>query len=148
MATFTATEPAGVVGDWSNVWTHTFKVNVNPCDNTFTGTGVQTGHDVQGDIPDQHETISGSFGNGTASFTVVGHDNSIQWSLANATTDGRTINLATSDPVVNYPVQFKVTAPVFTTTSDYKNHGQYVSSLGGGSDAAHSCIGMPVNSGE
>jgi hypothetical protein len=30
------------------------------------------------------------------------------------------------------------------TTSNYKNHGDYVSSVGGGSDAAHSCIGMPV----
>jgi hypothetical protein len=30
------------------------------------------------------------------------------------------------------------------TTSNYKNHGEYVSSKGGGSDAAHSCIGMPI----
>jgi len=31
-----------------------------------------------------------------------------------------------------------------TTVSTYKNHGDYVSSMGGGSDAAHSCIGMPM----
>jgi hypothetical protein len=31
-----------------------------------------------------------------------------------------------------------------STTSNYANHGQYVASAGGGSDAAHSCIGMPV----
>ena len=29
--------------------------------------------------------------------------------------------------------------------SDYKNHGDYVTSQGGGSDAAHSCIGMPIS---
>jgi hypothetical protein len=30
-------------------------------------------------------------------------------------------------------------------SSDYKNHGDYVSSQGGGSDAARSCIGMPIH---
>ena len=33
-----------------------------------------------------------------------------------------------------------------TSTSSYRNHGVYVSSTGGGIDAAHSCIGMPVDS--
>ncbi len=36
---------------------------------------------------------------------------------------------------------------VSATTADlthFKNHGDYVSSQGGGSDAAHSCIGMPI----
>ena len=37
-----------------------------------------------------------------------------------------------------------MTAPAFGDT--YKNHGEFVSSQGGGSDAAHSPIGMPVNS--
>ncbi len=36
------------------------------------------------------------------------------------------------------PLTFKL------TMSNFKNHGDYVSSVGGGSDAAHSCIGMPV----
>jgi hypothetical protein len=29
-------------------------------------------------------------------------------------------------------------------SSNYKNHGQYVKAMGGGADAAHSCIGMPI----
>ena len=29
-------------------------------------------------------------------------------------------------------------------SSEFKNHGAYVSSMGGGDDAAHSCIGMPI----
>ena len=45
-----------------------------------------------------------------------------------------------------YAIEMKVSAPVFTNTSDYKNHGEYVKAMGGGSDAAHSCIGMPINS--
>ena len=40
----------------------------------------------------------------------------------------------------------KASAPSFKNTSDYKNHGQYVKAMGGGDDAAHSCIGMPINS--
>ena len=31
-------------------------------------------------------------------------------------------------------------------SSNYKNHGEYVKAMGGGSDAAHSCIGKPINS--
>ena len=33
-----------------------------------------------------------------------------------------------------------------TSTSSCRNHGDCVSSMGGGVDAAHSCIGMPVQS--
>ena len=40
----------------------------------------------------------------------------------------------------------KVMAPEFGNKSTYKNHGQYVTAMGGGDDAAHSCIGMPINS--
>ena len=40
----------------------------------------------------------------------------------------------------------KVTKPKVIESSNYKNHGQYVKAMGGGSDAAHSCIGMPINS--
>ena len=47
----------------------------------------------------------------------------------------------------------KVTQPVrhhdgpgepTTTTTEYKNHGEYVSSLGGGKVAAQACVGMPT----
>jgi hypothetical protein len=39
----------------------------------------------------------------------------------------------------------RASKPVITGTSDYKNHGDFVSSQGGGDDAAHSCIGMPIH---
>jgi hypothetical protein len=33
---------------------------------------------------------------------------------------------------------------VSSQVSTYATHGNYVTSMGGGSDAAHSCIGMPI----
>jgi hypothetical protein len=42
-------------------------------------------------------------------------------------------------------VTMKASAPTFTNTSNYKNHGQYVSSQSDRDDAAHSCIGMPIH---
>ena len=34
--------------------------------------------------------------------------------------------------------------PMGTSTTSYRNHGAYVAAMGGGSVAAHSCVGMPV----
>src|SRR6478672_8743561 len=42
-------------------------------------------------------------------------------------------------------LEFKMTPQVITSSSTYKNHRDYVCSPGGGSDAAHSCIGMPIS---
>jgi hypothetical protein len=33
---------------------------------------------------------------------------------------------------------------VSTSTTSYANHGEFVAAMGGGDDAAHSCIGMPL----
>ena len=67
-ATFTVTQPAGAYHQWDNVWTHNFNVTVNPCDSTFTGTGSVSGHDQNGDYS-ANETVTGSFGNGTVTFS-------------------------------------------------------------------------------
>jgi hypothetical protein len=138
-ATFTLTQPAGSVGQWDSVWTHSINVHVNPCDGTFTGTGVETG-------PGQtlQENITGSFGNDTVSLTANREDG-VSFSLLNAPTDGKTTTLATSNPVVSWALEFHASNPTFSNISNYKNHGDYVSSQGGGSDAAHSCIGMPIH---
>jgi hypothetical protein len=40
---------------------------------------------------------------------------------------------------------YHATATV-TPINSVKNHGDYVSQVGGGADAAHSCIGMPIQS--
>jgi len=144
-ATFTTIQPAGQFGQFENVWTHSYKVNVNPCDSTFTGTGVETGHDQNG--PALHnETVTGSF-NADGSISLVNtRDDGVVWSLNHVKTDG-SVTLATLiAPAIPSNLEFKATAPVITNSSNYKNHGDYVSSQGGGSDAAHSCIGMQINS--
>ena len=67
------------------------------------------------------------------------------YSLANAPLDNATVTLATSTPAVPWVLEFKVGATTTTNTSNYQNHGEYVKAQGGGSDAAHSCIGMPIH---
>jgi hypothetical protein len=140
-ATFTVTQPYGVVGQWQNLWTHNFQVTVNPCDGTFTGNGEQL------DNNNHHaytENVSGSFSGGKVNLTATRNDG-VVWSLSGAPTDGNSVTLATTDPVVAWAVEMKVSQPHFTDASQFKNHGDYVSQMGGGADAAHSCIGMPIS---
>jgi hypothetical protein len=140
-STFTVTQPYGQVGQWNDVWTHNYTVT-SQCDGTFAGTGVQL--DNQGHQADT-ETITGTFGpNHSVTFTAMRNDG-VSWTLTNAPTDGNAVTLATTNPAVGWPVEMKVSTPV-TTTSDFKNHGDYVKSQGGGDDTAHSCIGMPISS--
>lgn len=152
-ATFTVTQPAGAYHQWGNVWTHSFTVTVNPCDKTFSGTGNITGSDQNGPVSTPEESITGSFGNGTVSFSATRGDGLVT-TLANARTgdlgENAPITVATlseGGSVVNTPdaVEMKVSVPQVSNSSNYKNHGDYVSSQGGGSDAAHSCIGMPIH---
>ena len=139
-ATFTVEQPRGTVGQYGSVWKHDFKVKINPCDNTFSGTGNIT--DGQSDSVVWTESITGSFGDNTVSFATVPN--------AGATfkvTDapyGESV-IAESTWTQNI-IEMKASKPVVTSTTNYKNHGQYVKAMGGGNDAAHSCIGMPINS--
>jgi hypothetical protein len=140
-ATFTVTQPAGQVGQWDNVWTHNFTVTVNG-DGSFTGTGTETGQD-QGGPGSFTETVTGKFNADSTVSLQVQRDDGVMWALENAVVGGK-VNLGTTLPQVNWVIEMKVSAPVFGDT--YKNHGDYVSSQGGGSEAAHSAIGMPLNS--
>jgi hypothetical protein len=138
-ATFTVKQPRGSTGQFNNIWKHDFKVTVNPCDSTFTGSGKVT--DGQSNSTVWTEDITGSFGDNTVSFDTVPN--------AGATfgvTDApyNTTVFADSTWTQNV-IEFRISTPVFTDTSNYKNHGQYVKAMGGGDDAAHSCIGMPIN---
>ena len=91
--------------------------------------------------------MTGTFGNGTVSLSMTRPGQSYSVDLANGVTDGSTVSHPTTSSDNGYVdvIDFIVTKPVFTNTSNYKNHGDYVSSQGGGSDAAHSCIGMPIH---
>jgi hypothetical protein len=121
--TLTATVTSGV-----NTYVHTFAITVNPCDNSFSGVGNQA---------EMKSNIIGTINGSAISFTAVYPDfgPNYQWS---------SVNGAGSDSIgQTFTVTTDTTA---LTTSSFKNHGEYVSSMGGGADAAHSCIGMPVGS--
>ena len=139
-ATFTVNQPKDSIGQFSNVWKHDFKVTVNPCDSTFTGTGNVT--DNQGDSVVWTESITGSFGDSTVSFATVPNAGAT-FKVTDAPYNTSVIAESTW---TNNIIEMKASAPSFKNTSDYKNHGQYVKAMGGGDDAAHSCIGMPINS--
>ena len=141
-AAFTVTQPAGQVGQWDNVWTHSYNVTVNPCDGTFTGTGTVSGHDQNGPYS-ASETISGTFAKDSVNLTAT-RDDGLEYTLANAPF-GDAVTIATLNVQVPWTIEMKVTTPSFTNKSDYKNHGDYVSQMGGGDDVAHSCIGMPIH---
>jgi hypothetical protein len=138
-ATFTVLQPRNTVGQYNDVWTHNYNVTINPCDNTFSGTGDVT---ANGSGPAVWtEDITGSFGAGTVSFATIPNAGAT-FKVTNA--QYGTSVIADSTWTQNV-VQMLASKPVITGTSDYKNHGDYVSSQGGGSDAAHSCIGMPIH---
>ncbi len=144
-ATFQVTEPADTQNQWTTVWTHSYTVTLNPCDNTFTGTApaqTKTGGGTEG----TGETITGTLGTNSISYTATRTYDGRTWTLTNALYDPF-VNIAVTDPPVDWPILMKVSRPLITPTTDYKNHGQYVKAQGGGDDAAHSCIGMPITTG-
>ncbi len=141
-ATFTVTQPAGAVGQWDNLWKHDYEVEVNPCDGTFEGTGKIYGSDQNGPYS-ATETIIGTLAKDSVSLEATRQDGLKYW-LGNAPF-GDAITIATLNVQVPWTIEMKGTKPIFTNTSNFKNHGEYVSSMGGGADAAHSCIGMPIS---
>ena len=44
-ATFTATQPYGMIDQWDNLWTHKYTVTINPETDTFAGVGEVSGED-------------------------------------------------------------------------------------------------------
>ena len=140
--TITATQPYGQIGQFNAVWTHVFNVTFDSAcsasTGSFSGTGIQ--YDNVG-AQSYTEKVTGTVTAGKITLIAV-RDDGVTWTLTDAPLDGTSVKLATSTPSVSWPLEFKVGA---TATSSYKNHGDYVSSMGGGDDAAHSCIGMPIH---
>ncbi len=106
----------------------------NTCsDGSFSGTGVPTSvvpdEAIKGTLSGQNITISGLYPNSYLS------DPGYTWSYSGPVNGGGTYHDSRNQ---NVTLSFKL------TTTNFKNHGDYVSSRGGGSDAAHSCIGLPI----
>ncbi len=112
---------------------HDFVVTTNPCTGGLTITGmtpVASGYYTT-------ETVTGTLAAGVISFnsTYNGPYN------AGYTWSG-------SFPVAGGALSGQFTGTVSAganTATSYKNHGEYVAAMGGGADAAHSCIGMPID---
>ncbi len=115
---------------------HNFVVTANPCDGSIAITGatpVDSGYYTT-------ETVTGTLANGVISFnsTYNGPYNpGFTWSGSFPVGGGALSGMFTGT----------VTAAP-TTFTTFKNHGGYVSSMGGGAEAAHSCIGMPIKPGD
>src|SRR6476646_589717 len=67
--TITAVQPKDAYGQWLDAWTHTYKVELNPCDNSFTGTGSAIGTGFDGLYT--NETITGYFDGTTLSYKAT-----------------------------------------------------------------------------
>ncbi len=110
---------------------HTFVVVTNPCDGSIAiagSTPIDSGYFTT-------ETVSGTQAAGVITFSATydgPYNPGFMWSGSFPVGGGALTGDYTGT----------VTAAPATMTS-YKNHGDYVSSMGGGPDAAHSCIGKP-----
>ena len=117
---------------------HTYTLTTNPCNGTQTMTGYEVSND--GRQPSTSETVTYTLVGNVLTYHAVYDDpfylqgNGFHFSY-DAEIDGTTYIGAGASSVV-------VTKS--TTTSSYKNHGDYVSHSANKNDAAHSCIGMPI----
>lgn len=118
-----------------DTYTHTFVVTLNPCDGSIAITGstpIDGGYYTT-------ETVTGTLAAGAISFNSTYNgpwDPGYSWSGSFPVAGGALSGMYTGTVAV-----------ASTTSTSYKNHGDYVSSVGGGADAAHSCIGMPITPG-
>jgi hypothetical protein len=127
--TQTATLTANVL---SGAYVHVYEITINPCDGSFTGTGGITSLAL-------NENVSGTLDGSTIDFnaTYTTYNPGYEWSY-----DGPLAGGTGYGPGQTFSVTFSLAN--VTNETDYKNHGQYVKEMGGGSDAAHSCLGMPL----
>jgi hypothetical protein len=107
---------------------HTYTVEINPCDNTFTGFDGSSRWA-------SNETVSGSINGKDITFDAA-YPDGYTWKVASGGNGSDVVGRT-----------FKVTNDLtITSTSNYKNHGEFVKQSADKNDAAHSCIGMPVQS--
>lgn len=117
---------------------HTFTITFG-CGTILSATGSQ---DVSGPVEDITATLSadGTYIN-ISSVYVGGWAGSPYAWTGGFPVIGGTGTATVVGTSTTYTFQVLVLS---TSTSAYANHGDYVSTMGGGSDAAHSCVGMPI----
>lgn len=119
---------------------HTFTIVFNGCDGSLVATGGQTGGPT--------ETITATLSNDGMYINISSVYNGgwggspYSWTGGFPVAGGTgTATVVGTTTTYTFPVTILSTS---TTTTTYANHGAYVSASGGGADAAHSCIGMPI----
>ena len=149
-AQFTVLQPKGTTGQFTDVWKHVYTVTVQP-NGSFAGTGSITDND--GPVA-WTETITGTFTDDDSdqtsdhvTFNTVPVGGGATFAVTNAPMDSSRV-LVESNWADNI-IEFQIAQPVFKTVtengvSQFANHGEYVSAMGGGSVAAKSCVGMPI----
>jgi hypothetical protein len=78
--TITAVQPKDVYGQWNDVWTHTYNVTLNPCDNSFSGVGTLSGT-LNGLVPGT-ETITGHLVGGIIDFSATRSSDSVRYAVS------------------------------------------------------------------
>lgn len=126
--TQSATLTADVLG---GAYVHTYAITINPCDGTFVGAAS-----AGSVVPD--ETVTGTLTDALSIDFDGLYPSGYAWSYTGPLTGGT----GNGPDGQTFSVVFALTNVV--ATSDWKNHGQYVKATGGGSDAAHSCLGKPI----
>lgn len=127
---------------------HTYNVLINPCDGgSVAASGWQWGANLDPLVHNPDETITATLsadGN-TLTFdpaVYVGGWGGSPYSWSGTfPVAGGTFTVTDSNGGVYPGVVITRTSSIVST---WANHGDYVSSQGGGDDAAHSCIGMPI----
>ncbi len=127
---------------------HVYTATLNPCDNTFTGTGG--GYlGLSATTPYVTESVTGTYSgyfltlNSTYDGNQYGNPYTYTLgpvSVTSADTPSTVDTYSSGNPAGTYSVDVTVVA---TTTSSWVNHGAFVSA-NPGSTAAQSCIGMPM----
>jgi len=122
-----------VVNAYFGTYIHTYVLTTNPCNGTQTMTGSLVSND--GFQPNTTETVTFSIVGGVVNFHAVYDAPFYSGYNYDAAFDGNTYV---------GPGSANVQLTVTNSTSNYKNHGDYVSHSQNKNDAAHSCIGMPI----
>lgn len=117
---------------------HDWTVTITPCDGSVTATGSQVGG------PDEQISATLTDGGMLISFHAVyvggwnGQPYSWQGTFPVA---GGTLDATDSLGGVYSGFTAALRG---SSTTNYRDHGAYVTAMGGGSVAAHACLGMPI----
>ena len=134
------------IGQFDNVWKHVFNVTFdNLCASTtgsFSGTGIQYDNVA---VRRATRRRSPAPSPTARSPSTCSRNDGETWALTNSTArrHDRVACALTPNPVGHMAARVQGQRDD-VIASTYANHGAYVSSVGGGDDAAHSCIGMPI----